>query len=175
MVTTAVQARPAAPRRKLTDQDRRSAHLADLHGIRSVLVLAQQVVAEGWVRGAWFTYRDERGDVRRVGGQPVRVLAERPVTGACLVGAVVHAGGGPSAIHTQSVQRALDLVWHALRRRGDEPVQWCPGPAARAAHVRDLTRWNDDPGRTAEDVASLLRTAERAVVADITTLRRAPA
>jgi len=34
-----------------------------------------------------------------------------------------------------------------------------PYSSARAARVRELARWNDEPGRTREDVLALLDTA----------------
>ena len=83
-----------------------------------------------------------------------------PVSGACLVGGIVHAAGGPRAVRSQLVQRTLDLTWHVLREDERTPVRWCPAPPVRAAHVRDLTRWNDHPRRTVADVRALL---ERAV------------
>ncbi len=88
----------------------------------------------------------------------------RPLVAACLVGAVVSAAGGPQAVHSQPVQRALDLVWHALARDEGQSVAWCPAPDLRMARVRDLTSWNDAPTRTAAEVASLLLTAERVAV-----------
>lgn len=77
------------------------------------------------------------------------------------MGAVVRAGGGLGAVRTQPVQRALDLLWHALRGEPDRPVRWCPAPPVRAQHVRELTRWNDAPGRTAAEVTALLAAADR--------------
>jgi hypothetical protein len=73
-----------------------------------------------------------------------------------LVGAVVQAAGGVAHARTQPVHRALDLTWAALY---NEPVRWCPAPATRLSHVRDLTRWNDRDGRTATEVSGLLALA----------------
>ena len=44
---------------------------------------------------------------------------------ACLVGAVVHAAGGPEVATGQLAQRALDLIWHALYR--GRPAGWAAG------------------------------------------------
>jgi hypothetical protein len=65
------------------------------------------------------------------------------------------------------VQRALDLTWHALHGDPAAPVRWCPSPNERAAHVRDLTRWNDATGRTAADVTALLDSAEQKATREI--------
>jgi hypothetical protein len=37
--------------------------------------------------------------------------------------------------------------------------------------VRDLTRWNDDPGRLLDEVTALLHTAEQTAAAEIARLR----
>ena len=94
----------------------------------------------------------------------VSIMAANNETGALQPVAeaaeIVHAAGGPSTVHTQLVQRTLDLTWHALYEDAHEPVRWCPAPPVRAAHVRDLTRWNDHPRRTADEVVGLLHTAQ---------------
>ena len=157
-------------RRRLAELDRLGARLGDLARIRAVVAGAGEVVASGWLQRAWFACPGPRGGERLV--TPQR-LAGRPVTGACLVGAVVQAGGGPGGADAQPVARALDLLWHALHRDPDEPVRWCPGPPVRAQHVRDLTAWNDAPGRTAADVARLLTTADAIAATEADRARRA--
>jgi hypothetical protein len=57
------------------------------------------------------------------------------------------------------VQRTLDLTWHALNEGPRQPVRWCPAPPIRAAHLRDLTRWNDHHQRTSQHVSALLDAA----------------
>ena len=168
---------PAGPldrfrqRRRAAEQDRRSARLAELHHLRAIVDEAAAVVEAGWVRDAWVTYVDESDRPRAATTLTVHRADGRPVVAACLVGAVVHAGGGFGAVRTQPVQRALDLVWHALRRSPDEPVRWCPAPEVRGAHVRDLTAWNDDRGRTQAQAAALLRRASRLADLEIARLR----
>jgi hypothetical protein len=152
---------PRRERRRLARQDRLAAHLAELHHIQLLLAEAATVVSNGWVQHGWFAVTDERGGARVVTAHDLRALESRPVTGACLVGAVVHAAGGPPSVHTQLVQRALDLTWHTLHEDTRRPVHWCPAPPVRAAHVRDLTRWNDHPARTADQVSALLEDAVR--------------
>lgn len=145
-----------AARRHARRIDALSAQLAQLQAIRELLEEATEIVLRGWVQGAWFTV-DVDGSDRAVTAPGARATADLPVTGACLVGAVVQAGGGPAAVRSQPVQRALDLVWHSLREDAGQPVRWCPGPPARTMQVLDLTHWNDAPERTRGDVVELLR------------------
>ena len=153
-----------AERQRLRRLDALSAQLAQLHAIR---VLLEQAAADdlgGWIQGAWFAV-DVGGRTRAVSAPELRLTRDHAVTGACLVGAVVQAGGGPEAVRSQPVQRALDLVWHSLREDAGQPVRWCPGPPARMMHVLDLTHWNDAPDRTRGDVVGLLRSS--AAAADV--------
>jgi hypothetical protein len=71
------------------------------------------------------------------------------------------------------VQRTLDLTWHALYEGEGRPVRWCPAPAIRAAHVRDLTRWNDDVERNSGQVTALLHSAVRIANRQTDLLRQA--
>ncbi|MGY2701539.1 DUF6197 family protein [Nocardioides sp. HB32] len=151
-----------AVRRRICRIDALSAQLGQLHLVRGVLEDAGDVVGRGWVQGAWFSV-DVGGRTRVLTGAGIGLVADHPVTGACLVGAVVQAGGGPRAVRSQPVQRALDLLWHTLKEVRDQPVRWCPGPPARTLHVLDLTHWNDAPDRTREDVLELLRASVTAV------------
>ena len=153
-----------AERQRLRKVDALSAQLAQLHAIRVLLEQASEIVRGGWIQGAWFAV-DMGGRTRAVSAPELRLTRDHPVTGACLVGAVVQAGGGPEAVRSQPVQRALDLVWHSLREDAGQPVRWCPGPPARMMHVLDLTHWNDAPDRTRGDVVGLLRSS--AAAADV--------
>jgi hypothetical protein len=147
-----------AERLRLRRLDALSAQLAQLHAIRVLLEQATEIVRGGWIQGAWFAV-DVGGRTRAVSAPELRLTRDHPVTGACLVGAVVQAGGGPEAVRSQPVQRALDLVWHSLREDAGQPVRWCPGSPARMMHVLDLTHWNDAPDRTRGDVVGLLRSS----------------
>jgi hypothetical protein len=142
-------------RRRLAEIDRRNARLTELHAIDALLRDAQALLQVGWVQNSWYSYRDTDGR-SRIAAQCLRRVDGDAVTGACLVGAIVHAGGGPAHAHAQLVQRTLDLVWHALHRRQDPYQQWTPPPVVRAAQLRDLTRWNDDRRRSHDQVISLL-------------------
>ncbi len=147
-----------AERRRLKHLDALSAHLAELHTIRELLDQTHAVVSAGWVQGAWFTVASASGE-RAVTAYDLSRAMDRPVTGACLVGAVVHAAGGPASVRSQLVQRTLDLTWHALRENPTRPVRWCPGPRVRIMQVLELTHWNDAPERTQGDVVNLLQAA----------------
>jgi hypothetical protein len=129
--------------RRLTEADRRGARLAELHHIAALAADAALVVQHGWASSSWYG----------------------PDGQACLVGAVVRAAGGPRAARSQVVRRTIDLVWHTLRRDGTPPGDYCPAPVILQMRVRDLTRWNDSPGRTAAEVVALLA-ATRAVAVD---------
>lgn len=158
-------------RRGLARQDRLSARLAELHAVEDLLTEAAALVSAGWVQHGWFAVLDGQGRRRTISAYDLDAFATGPVIGACLVGGVVHAAGGPPAVRSQLVQRTLDLVWHTLHEDEREPVRWCPGPAVRAAHLRDLTRWNDSSRRTAAEVAALLSAAVRVTDAQIARTR----
>jgi hypothetical protein len=147
-----------AERRRLRHLDALSAQLAELHAIRALVERAAEVVGDGWVQGAWFRVAGDDGACT-VTAYDLRQAVDRPVTGACLVGAVVQAAGGPAAVRTQLVQRTLDLVWHALHADPGRPVRWCPGPRVRMMQVLELTHWNDAPTRRQEEVVDLLMAA----------------
>jgi hypothetical protein len=144
--------------RRLRRLDVLSARLAELHAIRALLEQAQGVVDVGWVQGAWFTVAGASGE-RAVTAYDLGLAMDGTVTGACLVGAVVQAGGGPAAVRSQLVKRTLDLTWHTLREDPSRPVRWCPDPRIRMCQVLELTYWNDAPQRTQEDVVALLQAA----------------
>jgi hypothetical protein len=160
--TVAVEPATRRERRRLEQRDRVSARLAELTLIREVVAAALDVVVGGWTQGAWFVCRADHGGRATVDLRQARRMTSVPVAQACLVGAILHASGGVAAADTQLVQRTFDLTWHALHGGEDEAVRWCPAPVVRAQHLRDLIRWNDEPGRAAGDVEALLRSVERA-------------
>jgi len=147
-------------RRRLRRQDALSRRLAELHAVRALLEHAADVVGAGWIQDAWFAVGTAEG-TRAVTAYDLPWASRRPVTGACLVGAVVQAAGGPATVRSQLVQRTLDLLWHALHEDPERPVRWCPGPRVRMMQVLELTRWNDTPGRTQGEVVGLLASAQR--------------
>src|SRR3954471_15123027 len=94
-------------RARLAERDRRSARLAELHRIADVARRAADLVESGWVQNAWFAVADEHGRRTALTGPGLARLADRPVVGGCLVGALVQAAGGLPAVPTQLVQRTL--------------------------------------------------------------------
>ena len=151
-----------AERRRLKQQDGLSRQLAELHAIRGLLEEAAEVVRAGWVQGAWYTV-DTPGGPRAVTAYDLSLVVRRPVTGACLVGGVVQAAGGPAMVRSPLVQRTLDVVGHTLREDPEHPVPWCPRPRMRMLGVLELTLWNDAPGRAQGEVVELLLGARRTV------------
>ena len=159
-----------AERARLRRLDAMSARLAELHAIHDLLGRAAEVIGDGWVQDAWFRVQTETGP-RDVAAYDLRSAMEHPVIGACLVGSVVHAAGGPSTARSQLVQRSMDVLWHALREEPASPVRWCPGPAMRSMQLLELTHWNDDPARRQDDVVGLIHSARRTTQAQRETCR----
>ncbi len=153
-----------AERRRLKRLDVLSTKLAELHAISELLAQAADLLDTGWVQGAWFAVETPDGQRSLTAGD-VGLADEMPVIGACLVGAVVHAAGGPAEVGSQLVQRSLELTRHELREP-DQPVRWCSGPSLRMMTVLDLTHWNDAPGRTRDEVVGLLIGAQHSVAAE---------
>lgn len=124
----------------------------------AVLTAARGVVRRGWVQHTWYAQEPPAG--RRFWQRllPGR-LDHRRVTGACLVGAVLH-GAWQQSRRPEHAYPAIDALWHTLFAAGApadaDPVgPLCP-PVVRAARVRDLTTWNDRDHRTRQDVLRLL-------------------
>jgi hypothetical protein len=183
MVGTAVVERPPVvldapppPRRRLRERltawfavpepaERELRRVRRLEDARAMLERAHRLVSDCWVQDAFYVVRDGRGEVRPVSPFGLLLTSRREVTGACLVGAVAHASStvdrrerrGPAAT-------AVDMLWSELADRHPDAVTgpavlpaWDdPHPGARAARVRDLARWNDDPRRHRDDVLELL-------------------
>jgi hypothetical protein len=134
-----------AERRELARYDRLACRLIELRDIAELAQRARAVIEAGWIQHSWYSYRQQ--------AEPSRPAA---VTGACLVGGIVQAGGGPAAFNSQLVQRTLDLTWNTLYGVDGDSLVWCPAPSVRTSHLHDLTRWNDRPARTRAEVADLL-------------------
>jgi hypothetical protein len=154
-----------AERKRLKRLDALAAQLAELPRIVALLERAADVVRGGWVQGAWFAVAAPGGRAS-VTAYDLRLAEEFPVVGACLVGAVVQAGGGPEMVQSQLVQRSLDLTWHVLREEPGQSVRWCPGPRLRMMSVLDLTYWNDSPKRGKQEVVGLLVAAQHAATVE---------
>ena len=144
--------------------------LAQLNGQLAVLEGARAELEAGWVQGGWWSVTSADGGQRLAtgdaGGSPAHV------DGACLVGALARAGSSPD------VGRAVDAVYDALwASRGQAPqpgpggLPPVPAPEIRQARVRTLTQWNDQAGRTREEVLAMV---DRAISATIMDLMSAP-
>ncbi len=144
-----------------------ASRLAELTQIRELVAAAREVVAAGWVKDAWFVSHDAQGKPRSVDFMAAKRMGNIPVDRACLVGAILHAGGGVASADSQLVQRTFDLTWHTIHRRPQEPVHWCPAPPIRAQQLRDLVQWNDRADRTGADVEALLHSVEQAAVREV--------
>jgi hypothetical protein len=152
--------------RQLRLRDETSARLAELHRLADILNQAADMISGGWLQHGWFAYLDDSGQTQTVTAHNVHQMTGRPVVGGCLVGAVVQAGGGMPNIRTQAVQRALDLTWHTLFEVPARANHWTPAPEVRKHRVRDLTRWNDHPNRTAQQAEALLRRSATAATSE---------
>ncbi len=131
-----------------------------------VLRDARATIEQGWVQNRWFTRRSPPPPLRRlIFGGPVDRLDD--VTAACLVGAVVRAVRQRGATDDLvAAGPAVDLLWDAWqesRGLGGEGVSGRAAPReVRTARARELSRWNDEPGRTRAEVLALL---DRAIAA----------
>jgi hypothetical protein len=152
--------------RQLRDRDDASARLAEFHYLADILNQAADLINAGWLQHCWFAYQDDTGRTKTVSAYNVSEMDGHPVVGACLVGAIVEAGGGLSNVRTQPVQRAIDLTWYTLFGAAPRSNHWTPAPEVRTQHVRDLTRWNDQPRRTALQAEALLRRSAVAAMSE---------
>jgi hypothetical protein len=149
----------ARQNRLLARQDRLAARLIELRCIAELTGRAEAVIEAGWIQRGWYRYAPEDNapeDKAPKGRASGDGQVDRPIVGACLVGAIVHVAGGPQAFNTQLVQRSLDLTWNTLYGVAGDSLAWCPPPSVRTSHLRDLTRWNDRPSRTRDEVCDLL-------------------
>jgi hypothetical protein len=149
----------------------RSRRLAE---VCAVLADARALIERGWMQDNWYMTRQrlEGSDPAAWSGGKAPDLTD--VTGACLVGAVVLATRqrDPRA-DLIDAGPALDLIWDAWqesRGLGGPGVAGRAAPlAVRAARMHDLTRWNDQPGRTRAEVLRLLDLAtSRAIMEAVT-------
>jgi hypothetical protein len=162
-----------------------AAQLHQLDEVLEVLAAARSVIEHGWVQDAWFAVRSRP----QPGATPVAARARSSVEyreyderlGACLVGAVVHAvrqrHPGNARAEVNGVGPVIDVVWDAWQESrglgGAGVAGRVAPPGVRAARVRDLTRWNDQPDRRRGDVLALLELAEsRTIMAAMTTPKR---
>ena len=164
----ATEARPAAaPRRRLGGllpprRDPELDRIRQLEGARALLERARALIARGWVQDAFYVVRSRSGETRPVSPFGLLLLTRSDVVGACLVGAVAHAAGSVDRRDRRGQAAvAVDTLWQTLAEDPAAGVELAgladaAHPAARAARVRELARWNDEPTRSREDVLGLL-------------------
>jgi hypothetical protein len=138
--------------------------------VLAVLVHARAVVEAGWVQNRWVVSRPAEATPALRSAAPVATAV--PESRACLVGAVALAvrDRDPRADLAIATGPALAAVWDAVQ--DDARFRPATGRAAphevRVARMRELARWNDQPGRTRDDVVAVLdRAAARVVAATV--------
>lgn len=156
-----VRTDPAAPARRRPPPDREYERRRQRDGARALLERARALVAAGWVQDAFYVVRDRRGRERPVSPFGLLLVSRGEVVGACLVGAVSHAASGVDRRDRRAdAALAVDTVWAALVGAVPPADVGHPAdlghPAERAARVRELARWNDEPQRSRADVLDLL-------------------
>jgi hypothetical protein len=184
--TTAPEAARPWWRRLLTPAGpRRPWHEIQHEGLERLLALleaAREDLSAGWLRGAWWTSPVPGGQQilmtgLAAGSSAAGSSAGGPSGAACLVGALIRAGarqGGDS-----EAGRAVDVVYDELWESRGQPAG-PPGPSplpvsapqVRQAKVQALTRWNDTPERTGDEVLAVV---DRAIARVIQNLAALPA
>jgi hypothetical protein len=148
--------------------------LRQLEGAQAVLERARTLIAQGWVQDAFYIVRGRNGESRPVSPFGLLLLTRTDVLGACLVGAVAHASGSVDRRERRGqAALAVDTLWHTLAE--DPSYERLPTapydavhPAARAARVRELARWNDEPVRTRDEVLGLVdRAVSRTILQSV--------
>jgi hypothetical protein len=140
-----------------------------VEGTRVLLEQARALVADGWVQDAFYMVRGRHGETRPVSPFGLLLLSRADVVGACLVGAVAHASAAVDRRERRGrAALAVDTLWEVLRQDPAERADTAH-PAARAARVRELARWNDEPGRSRQEVVDLL---DRAISRTMTPVAR---
>jgi hypothetical protein len=134
--------------------------------VLAVLQHARSIVEAGWVQNRWTA--PQRTATDPVGSADVSVDGPAGTEQACVVAAVAIAvrARDPRADLAVATGPALGYLWDAVHPGAHR------GAAGRAAphHVlvarmRELARWNDERGRTRDDVAAALDRAAATVVA----------
>jgi hypothetical protein len=138
--------------------DPEAERIRQLEGARAMLERARVLVAEGWVQDSFYVVRGRNGETRPVSPFGLLLLTRSDVVGACLVGSVAHASASVDRRDRRGqAALAVDALWQTL---AEDTAATSPTdtvhPAARAARVRELARWNDEPTRSREVVLGLM-------------------
>jgi hypothetical protein len=127
-----------------------------------VLGAARAGLEQGWSQGRWHVVQDGAGRHRDVPAASFAAsftgLDRTRVVRSCLVGAVLQAAWWYSD-RPEHAAPALDALWIGLQGslgRSADPIARVCSPDVRLSRVRELTRWNDRPGRTRQEVLDLL-------------------
>jgi hypothetical protein len=152
MIATTTRPAPDTPRRRWWAPSPR--HHDRPAEVLAVLQHARGIVEAGWAQNRWTV--------------PTRATSvDGPADGsvrACVVGAVALAvrARDPRADLAVDTGPALAFVWDAVFE-GRVAGRSAPHHV-RVQRMRELARWNDEPGRTHHDVVSALDRAAAAVV-----------
>jgi hypothetical protein len=149
------------------------ARLQRLARVRDTLERAHDLLQHGgWTAGGWYTVR-AGGDTRLVSTVEALALRRTPaadeVVGSCLVGALLRLADDPdTATSIRDVWSTVDELHEALREQQGQwavPVGRVLPPGERHDRLRELTRYNDAPGRTRQQVLDLVdRAVARTIV-----------
>ena len=165
---------PAAPDFSVElPDDHRALWLAQLARTRYALEQARFVLRrDGWTSGAWFSVATASGTLRHASTyESFGLLSARSgVVNGCLVGTLLRMADDPDQVPT------VDDVWHCvdeLYEAVHESLGHVSLPAGRAypqherrARLRGLTAWNDERGRTQDQVVDVVdRAVARTIVA----------
>lgn len=133
-----------------------------LERVRVTLELGREAIAAGgWTQGAWFEVGSAVGETRPVEpADAYGLLRSRgSVAGACLVGTLLQLAEDPDRpTSVADVWRCVDELYEAVHERMGHtarPAGLAYPHETRRAHLGMLTRWNDAPGRTREQVLDL--------------------
>jgi hypothetical protein len=151
--------------------------LGQLNRQLAVLEGARAELEVGWVQGGWWSVTSADGNQRLVTGYAAASGGSPDyVDGSCLVGALARAGS-PSDVG-RAVDAVYDALWAARGQTGaprDGGLPSVPAPEVRLARVRSLTQWNDQAGRTQEEVLTVVDRAIGATIMDLVSAPRPPA
>lgn len=146
-----------------------------LERVLALLEAAWADVSAGWAQDGWWATPAESGQHVLATGLAAGASAPHRADGVCLVGALIRAGAaqGPDS----EFGRAVDAVYDALWESREQPdtvtgMLTLSSPHVRQARARALTSWNDQQGRTSDEILSIL---DRAIARVMQTLAALPA